>query len=59
MTLSRDERAAKAAKTKQERIERRQGVDEKRPWLFPVIVGVALIVLIGAIVAVSWIGVKF
>ena len=59
MSLSRDDRAAKIAKTKQERKETRQGVDEKRPWLFPVIVGVALIVLIGAIVATSWMGLPF
>ena len=59
MSLSRDDRAAKIAKTKQERKATRQGVDEKRPWLFPLIVGVALLVLIGAIVAVSWMGLPF
>lgn len=59
MTLSSDDRAAKIAKAKQERRDRRQDIDAKRPWLFPLIVGVALIVLIGAIVAVSWIGIPF
>jgi hypothetical protein len=59
MTLSRDERAAKSQQTKEERRNRRRATDEKRPWLFPLIVGVAVVILIGAIVVSIAMGFAF
>ena len=59
MTLSRDESAARAQKTKAERREIRRNVDAKRPWLFPLIVVVAVVILVGAVVVSMQLGVSF
>jgi hypothetical protein len=59
MTLSRDERAARAQQAKAQRREIRRNVDVKRPWLFPLIVGIAVVVLVGAVVAAMLLGVSF
>jgi Flp pilus assembly protein TadB len=59
MTLSRDERAAKIQKTKEERRIRRRAADEKRPWLFPVIVAVAVVIIVVAIVVSIAMGFAF
>jgi hypothetical protein len=54
MTLSRDERAAKIQQTKEERRIRRRASDEKRPWLLPVIIGVAIaVIVVGIIVSIA------
>ena len=59
MTLSRDERAAKLQQTKTERRETRRNVDAKRPWLFPLVVGLAVVILVGAIVVSMALGLSF
>ncbi len=59
MSLSRDDRAAKIQRTKEERRERRRAADAKRPWLFPLIVGIAIAILIGAIIVTIALGIPF
>ena len=59
MSLSRDELAAKIAQNKQERRDRRRATDAKRPWLFPLIVGLAVVILICVIVAILTLGIPF
>jgi hypothetical protein len=59
MTLSRDERAAKIKQTKEERRIRRRATDEKRPWLFPLIVGLAVVILVCVVVAILTLGIPF
>ena len=59
MTLSGDDRAAKIKQTKEERRERRRAADVKRPWLFPLIVGLAVVILICVVVAILTLGIPF
>jgi hypothetical protein len=50
MTLSRDERRARGAQTRSERVAQRQQTTAKRPWVLPLIVGIAATVLVAVIV---------
>ena len=59
MTLSGDDRAARIKQTKKERRERRRAADVKHPWLFPLIVGLAVVILICVVVAILTLGIPF
>jgi hypothetical protein len=59
MTLSRDERAARGAQTRAERMAQRQQTTDKRPWLLPLLIAIAMAVLVGAVVVTWALGIQF
>jgi hypothetical protein len=59
MTLSRDERAARGAQTRAERVSQRRQTTDKRPWLLPLLIAVAMAVLVGTVVLTWALGIQF
>ena len=62
MTLSsqnRREKAARGPELKAARMERRQATTRKHPWVLPLIITVAVIVLIGIVIEAAALGKLF
>lgn len=57
MTLSGDKRSEKSIAARDARQEREARSAAKRPWQFPLMVGIAVAIVIGVIVAVTVFGV--
>ena len=59
MTLSQDDRKARAEQLHRERRTRREAVDSRRPWILPVAIVIAVAVIATAIVLPTMLGVSF
>jgi hypothetical protein len=59
MTLSHDDRKARAEQIQRERRTKREAVDSRHPWLLPLAIVVALVIIALAIVVPSMLGVSF
>ncbi len=59
MTLSRDDRRARGEQLKQERRARTDRTSQRFPWLMPIIVVLAVILVVGGIVTAAVLGKLF
>lgn len=59
MTLSNNNRRERGAQLKRDRLERQGNVARRFPWLMPAIVALAIILVVGGIIAAAILGKLF